>query len=103
MIRRPPRSTLSSSSAASDVYKRQVHGWSHDDQLQLSQYALKRQSSRILSGLCCAALLCCALRCVAVLCVLCALCVLCVLLSTELRLALAVVDLGLVCADFMYI
>src|SRR5665648_537215 len=27
MIRRPPRSTLSSSSAASDVYKRQVGGW----------------------------------------------------------------------------
>src|SRR5674536_388718 len=26
MIRRPPRSTLSSSSAASDVYKRQRHG-----------------------------------------------------------------------------
>src|SRR5665648_1291486 len=26
MIRRPPRSTLSSSSAASDVYKRQVEG-----------------------------------------------------------------------------
>ena len=26
MIRRPPRSTLSSSSAASDVYKRQVAG-----------------------------------------------------------------------------
>src|SRR5665648_231489 len=26
MIRRPPRSTLSSSSAASDVYKRQVRG-----------------------------------------------------------------------------
>eukprot|EP00658_Telonema_sp_P-2_P004644 TRINITY_DN11722_c0_g1_i15.p1 TRINITY_DN11722_c0_g1~~TRINITY_DN11722_c0_g1_i15.p1 ORF type:complete len:100 (-),score=16.54 TRINITY_DN11722_c0_g1_i15:553-852(-) len=26
MIRRPPRSTLSSSSAASDVYKRQVQG-----------------------------------------------------------------------------
>ena len=25
MIRRPPRSTLSSSSAASDVYKRQTH------------------------------------------------------------------------------
>src|SRR5674536_354137 len=25
MIRRPPRSTLSSSSAASDVYKRQLH------------------------------------------------------------------------------
>eukprot|EP00658_Telonema_sp_P-2_P047721 TRINITY_DN3631_c0_g1_i2.p1 TRINITY_DN3631_c0_g1~~TRINITY_DN3631_c0_g1_i2.p1 ORF type:complete len:102 (+),score=30.16 TRINITY_DN3631_c0_g1_i2:145-450(+) len=28
MIRRPPRSTLSSSSAASDVYKRQVHNYS---------------------------------------------------------------------------
>src|SRR5664280_3545214 len=27
MIRRPPRSTLSSSSAASDVYKRQVKSW----------------------------------------------------------------------------
>ena len=26
MIRRPPRSTLDRSSAASDVYKRQVHG-----------------------------------------------------------------------------
>src|SRR5665648_361513 len=26
MIRRPPRSTLSSSSAASDVYKRQMYG-----------------------------------------------------------------------------
>src|SRR5665648_533010 len=29
MIRRPPRSTLSSSSAASDVYKRQTHTRSH--------------------------------------------------------------------------
>eukprot|EP00658_Telonema_sp_P-2_P053970 TRINITY_DN42795_c0_g1_i2.p1 TRINITY_DN42795_c0_g1~~TRINITY_DN42795_c0_g1_i2.p1 ORF type:complete len:135 (-),score=26.55 TRINITY_DN42795_c0_g1_i2:11-415(-) len=29
MIRRPPRSTLSSSSAASDVYKRQVHMFCH--------------------------------------------------------------------------
>ena len=28
MIRRPPRSTLSSSSAASDVYKRQMHNTS---------------------------------------------------------------------------
>src|SRR5664280_3198885 len=27
MIRRPPRSTLSSSSAASDVYKRQIPAW----------------------------------------------------------------------------
>ena len=31
MIRRPPRSTLSSSSAASDVYKRQRHGRTHND------------------------------------------------------------------------
>eukprot|EP00828_Plagiopyla_frontata_P042682 TRINITY_DN6438_c0_g1_i4.p3 TRINITY_DN6438_c0_g1~~TRINITY_DN6438_c0_g1_i4.p3 ORF type:complete len:119 (-),score=31.79 TRINITY_DN6438_c0_g1_i4:3-359(-) len=30
-IRRPPRSTLSSSSAASDVYKRQVHGSVYDE------------------------------------------------------------------------
>src|SRR5664280_3682401 len=29
MIRRPPRSTLSSSSAASDVYKRQGHPYHH--------------------------------------------------------------------------
>src|SRR5674536_401418 len=29
MIRRPPRSTLSSSSAASDVYKRQASGRAH--------------------------------------------------------------------------
>src|SRR5664280_3855347 len=29
MIRRPPRSTLSSSSAASDVYKRQAHRGGH--------------------------------------------------------------------------
>eukprot|EP00658_Telonema_sp_P-2_P027326 TRINITY_DN21126_c0_g1_i4.p1 TRINITY_DN21126_c0_g1~~TRINITY_DN21126_c0_g1_i4.p1 ORF type:complete len:283 (+),score=86.55 TRINITY_DN21126_c0_g1_i4:130-978(+) len=31
MIRRPPRSTLSSSSAASDVYKRQVWDWEHQE------------------------------------------------------------------------
>src|SRR5680860_422179 len=29
MIRRPPRSTQSRSSAASDVYKRQVYDWNH--------------------------------------------------------------------------
>src|SRR5664280_3475687 len=29
MIRRPPRSTLSSSSAASDVYKRQMYDFAH--------------------------------------------------------------------------
>eukprot|EP00826_Nyctotherus_ovalis_P036441 TRINITY_DN322_c0_g2_i8.p1 TRINITY_DN322_c0_g2~~TRINITY_DN322_c0_g2_i8.p1 ORF type:complete len:105 (-),score=5.18 TRINITY_DN322_c0_g2_i8:39-329(-) len=34
MIRRPPRSTQSRSSAASDVYKRQVHGGGVVDQLQ---------------------------------------------------------------------
>ena len=31
MIRRPPRSTLSSSSAASDVYKRQLYGFVKGD------------------------------------------------------------------------
>ena len=30
MIRRPPRSTLDRSSAASDVYKRQIQGWVMD-------------------------------------------------------------------------
>src|SRR5664280_3836668 len=33
MIRRPPRSTLSSSSAASDVYKRQEHDTAEDESL----------------------------------------------------------------------
>eukprot|EP00827_Trimyema_finlayi_P000320 TRINITY_DN1001_c0_g1_i1.p1 TRINITY_DN1001_c0_g1~~TRINITY_DN1001_c0_g1_i1.p1 ORF type:complete len:164 (-),score=48.23 TRINITY_DN1001_c0_g1_i1:85-576(-) len=37
MRRRPPRSTLSSSSAASDVYKRQVHG---DQYNQLDLYKI---------------------------------------------------------------
>src|SRR5674536_256160 len=38
MIRRPPRSTLSSSSAASDVYKRQdVYGHSVPDLLGLAE------------------------------------------------------------------
>src|SRR5665648_810946 len=41
MIRRPPRSTLSSSSAASDVYKRQLealapHGLDENAELQLA-------------------------------------------------------------------
>ena len=35
MIRRPPRSTLDRSSAASDVYKRQV--LNHDDSVDLLQ------------------------------------------------------------------
>eukprot|EP00658_Telonema_sp_P-2_P024143 TRINITY_DN19688_c0_g1_i3.p1 TRINITY_DN19688_c0_g1~~TRINITY_DN19688_c0_g1_i3.p1 ORF type:complete len:101 (+),score=29.72 TRINITY_DN19688_c0_g1_i3:138-440(+) len=34
MIRRPPRSTLSSSSAASDVYKRQEYGGSEKGAMQ---------------------------------------------------------------------
>src|SRR5664279_1942568 len=51
MIRRPPRSTLSSSSAASDVYKRQVSGqeiysdgtniWTYDksaNEVQITQF-----------------------------------------------------------------
>ena len=36
MIRRPPRSTLSSSSAASDVYKRQVLSHEHISKMQLN-------------------------------------------------------------------
>src|SRR5665648_365764 len=42
MIRRPPRSTLSSSSAASDVYKRQ-EGWkSKPDVLSTDQFRIHR-------------------------------------------------------------
>eukprot|EP00828_Plagiopyla_frontata_P006252 TRINITY_DN12699_c0_g2_i1.p1 TRINITY_DN12699_c0_g2~~TRINITY_DN12699_c0_g2_i1.p1 ORF type:complete len:113 (+),score=22.78 TRINITY_DN12699_c0_g2_i1:3-341(+) len=36
MMRNPPRSTLSSSSAASDVYKRQVHGLRRDCVMSVS-------------------------------------------------------------------
>ena len=48
MIRRPPRSTLSSSSAASDVYKRQPHDWSGDLRLPLCSipnFRLRRVNS----------------------------------------------------------
>src|SRR5665648_1304744 len=38
MIRRPPRSTLSSSSAASDVYKRQKDGWFNTGDLGKKTY-----------------------------------------------------------------
>eukprot|EP01017_Pseudomicrothorax_dubius_P037678 TRINITY_DN5553_c0_g2_i1.p1 TRINITY_DN5553_c0_g2~~TRINITY_DN5553_c0_g2_i1.p1 ORF type:complete len:108 (+),score=14.72 TRINITY_DN5553_c0_g2_i1:1-324(+) len=38
MIRRPPRSTQSRSSAASDVYKRQVHGELLQAAVQQSEY-----------------------------------------------------------------
>eukprot|EP00658_Telonema_sp_P-2_P002321 TRINITY_DN10886_c0_g1_i4.p1 TRINITY_DN10886_c0_g1~~TRINITY_DN10886_c0_g1_i4.p1 ORF type:complete len:174 (+),score=44.28 TRINITY_DN10886_c0_g1_i4:128-649(+) len=41
MIRRPPRSTLSSSSAASDVYKRQGYEWHHVPQDELDEYLRK--------------------------------------------------------------
>ena len=37
MIRRPPRSTLERSSAASDVYKRQVLGWTEGTDPQLAR------------------------------------------------------------------
>ena len=38
MIRRPPRSTLDRSSAASDVYKRQLHGHRRVLSIQLAQF-----------------------------------------------------------------
>src|SRR5665648_430162 len=41
MIRRPPRSTLSSSSAASDVYKRQG-GRLHDDEIVIGMELARR-------------------------------------------------------------
>eukprot|EP00826_Nyctotherus_ovalis_P065198 TRINITY_DN957_c0_g1_i8.p1 TRINITY_DN957_c0_g1~~TRINITY_DN957_c0_g1_i8.p1 ORF type:complete len:102 (+),score=44.38 TRINITY_DN957_c0_g1_i8:29-307(+) len=50
MLRRPPRSTRKESSAASDVYKRQVHGYAYiefeeaeavDKALKLSQSLFK--------------------------------------------------------------
>ena len=42
MLRRPPRSPLSSSSAASDVYKRQVYG----DELHIETLAAHRITLR---------------------------------------------------------
>eukprot|EP00658_Telonema_sp_P-2_P056889 TRINITY_DN4534_c0_g1_i3.p1 TRINITY_DN4534_c0_g1~~TRINITY_DN4534_c0_g1_i3.p1 ORF type:complete len:129 (+),score=7.56 TRINITY_DN4534_c0_g1_i3:139-525(+) len=44
MIRRPPRSTLSSSSAASDVYKRQVQ-YSSQREYSPSLFSLQRTTS----------------------------------------------------------
>src|SRR5664279_3875315 len=41
MIRRPPRSTLSSSSAASDVYKRQVVGSGCESRLTCGRWAFE--------------------------------------------------------------
>src|SRR5678810_138056 len=38
MIRRPPRSTLDRSSAASDVYKRQVQRYWHDANVQVQDF-----------------------------------------------------------------
>src|SRR5674536_396526 len=46
MIRRPPRSTLSSSSAASDVYKRQVHLSTRDVRLRRSRSGLRPELGR---------------------------------------------------------
>src|SRR5674536_257223 len=45
MIRRPPRSTLSSSSAASDVYKRQVPSGRHPAGHRSSMPAIEHTSS----------------------------------------------------------
>src|SRR5664280_2550881 len=55
MIRRPPRSTLSSSSAASDVYKRQVSSVQaqkpkHNFKLGSSEFLLDGQPFQIISG-----------------------------------------------------
>eukprot|EP00656_Telonema_subtile_P032564 TRINITY_DN35795_c0_g1_i1.p1 TRINITY_DN35795_c0_g1~~TRINITY_DN35795_c0_g1_i1.p1 ORF type:complete len:242 (-),score=74.07 TRINITY_DN35795_c0_g1_i1:225-950(-) len=47
MIRRPPRSTLSSSSAASDVYKRQTKEKESIDRAKELREAMKLQSERI--------------------------------------------------------
>eukprot|EP00657_Telonema_sp_P-1_P008304 TRINITY_DN29208_c0_g1_i1.p1 TRINITY_DN29208_c0_g1~~TRINITY_DN29208_c0_g1_i1.p1 ORF type:complete len:109 (-),score=35.49 TRINITY_DN29208_c0_g1_i1:115-441(-) len=50
MMRRPPRSTQSRSSAASDVYKRQERGYlgesSHDVQLERELHALRMQMAQ---------------------------------------------------------
>ena len=46
MIRRPPRSTLSSSSAASDVYKRQFQGGSRCTSSLICVFAAQRSSAR---------------------------------------------------------
>eukprot|EP00826_Nyctotherus_ovalis_P038908 TRINITY_DN3688_c0_g1_i2.p1 TRINITY_DN3688_c0_g1~~TRINITY_DN3688_c0_g1_i2.p1 ORF type:complete len:126 (+),score=31.96 TRINITY_DN3688_c0_g1_i2:23-379(+) len=45
MIRRPPRSTLDRSSAASDVYKRQVHGKLMEFQLNSTQTSFSTNGS----------------------------------------------------------
>ena len=52
MIRRPPRSTLDGSSAASDVYKRQEKGWlileNHFDQSEkVKQLLIKNKFTSI--------------------------------------------------------
>ena len=50
MIRRPPRSTLSSSSAASDVYKRQEISTKSDDDTGDVKYHLGASSNREFDG-----------------------------------------------------
>src|SRR5450756_2144302 len=52
MIRRPPRSTQSRSSAASDVYKRQTTGCSRFVQLAASNPAVRKSSTKHASSTC---------------------------------------------------
>src|SRR5450756_2111284 len=47
MIRRPPRSTQSRSSAASDVYKRQLHYWEVNRRTGKATLARKTQGTRM--------------------------------------------------------
>jgi len=51
MIRRPPKSTLSSSSAASDVYKRQVYDHFREEMvLELANEEIDAMNAAVLSG-----------------------------------------------------
>src|SRR5664280_3838676 len=52
MIRRPPRSTLSSSSAASDVYKRQIVGWEVYENESMEYASITFTRTYIREGIC---------------------------------------------------
>src|SRR5665648_417318 len=51
MIRRPPRSTLSSSSAASDVYKRQAWLWLYTFWYQVKPFSTSDNADALVWGL----------------------------------------------------